>query len=231
MRKRNGFVSFFVVGVISAACGGGQAFTSGPATAGNGGDAGELAGSAGATGMNTGGASANGGSGAEAGGSGAASGGDGSGGDGSGGVAASAGASGAGMGIAGLGVGTAGASLGGGGGASSPCPIPVGYYKMITIDGAGCGDLDTTVPACASAGGAACRYNIKSNGGKSVGGTIAVQADGSFQSATIQEGSMQRSGCQGTVAKGVLTIVCGGTDASSDQYCSATLTRTALLCP
>jgi hypothetical protein len=237
MDKCNGFVSFFIAGALSAACSGGQAFTSGPADAnggGNSGSNGAIAGDAGmaSTSASGAGASGEGGSDASAG-AGEATGGDGGGTGGSGGLAAGAGAGGIGIGIgtAGTGMGTAGSNAGSGGATSASCPIPTGYYKMITIDGAGCGDLNASVPACTTAGGALCRYNIKSEGGKSVSGAIAVQADGSFQSATIQEGSVQRSGCQGTVTKGVLTIVCGGADPSSDQYCSATLTRTALLCP
>jgi hypothetical protein len=102
---------------------------------------------------------------------------------------------------------------------------------MITIDGAGCGDLDTGTPACATAGGEVCRYNLQSKGSRSVSGSIAVNSDGTFGGATINEGSAQRSGCQGKVTKGVVAIVCGGTDASSDQYCAVTLTRTAIICP
>jgi hypothetical protein len=227
------FVSFFIAGALSAACSGGQAFTSGPADANGGGDSGSngaIAGDAGMTGTSASGAGASGEGGSDASaGAGEATGGDGGGTGGSGGLAAGAG--GIGIGTAGTGMGTAGNNAGSGGATSASCPIPAGYYKMITIDGAGCGDLNASVPACTTPSGALCRYNIKSEGGKSVSGAIAVQADGSFQSATIQEGSVQRSGCQGTVTKGVLTIVCGGADPSSDQYCSATLTRTALLCP
>ena len=240
MNKCNGVMVFLMAGVLSAACGVGPAFTGSAAGASGEGDlagSGTVAGSSGSANANAGnaadaagGAATSGGSTADAAGSGGSTAGAGT--AGTAGSAMSSAGSGmgtAGSGTAGSGMGSAGSGVGGA--ANSPCPIATGYYKTITISGAGCGDLDATVPACASATTTACRYNVESKGAKSVGGAISVQPDGSFSGAMIQEGSAKRTGCQGTVSKGVLTIVCGGSDASSEQYCSATLTRSALVCP
>jgi hypothetical protein len=237
MHSCSGLMALLVTCVLGVGCAGGQ-FTSGsPAVGGDSGQNGPATPSAGASGSSAVAPSA-GVAGVSAAGSGGATAGD-SAAAGSGGATASGGApanggnggSMASAGAAGIDLGTVGGGMGTSGAANSSCPVPVGYYKMITIDGAGCGDLDPSVPACVAAGGAVCRYDVESRSGKSVSGSISVQPDGTFQNAAIQDGSAQRSGCQGTVTKGVLTIVCGGTDPSSDQYCAATLTRSALLCP
>ena len=39
-----------------------------------------------------------------------------------------------------------------------------------------------------------------------------------------------RTGCKGTYANGVLTIICGDAPGSA-QYCKVTLTRTGNVCP
>jgi hypothetical protein len=237
MRKFIGSIVFLVSGFAATACGssGGAPFTSsgsgGNGTGGAGSSTGGSSGSgttAGSGGTNASGGSASGGSAGASGGSAGASGGGASGGSaGAGGGSAGAGGSG-GSGIAGS---AAGGSGGSAGGNNPPCPVPTGYYETITTQGAGCGDLATDTPACASAGNEVCHYVLKSGQPKSVSGTISLQPDGAFANAGITEGTAQRSGCKGTDSGDTLTIICGGTDVGSSQYCATTLTRTAATCP
>ncbi|HEY4118285.1 MAG TPA: hypothetical protein VGM56_10530 [Byssovorax sp.] len=103
---------------------------------------------------------------------------------------------------------------------------------MIVTTGAGCGDLDTNAPACARGIGPTCDYQLSSASvtGSSVNGTIDLQPDGTFSMAMILEGTVQRSGCDGSFSGDTLVIECGGTDPTKSQYCEVTLTRTADTC-
>ena len=144
----------------------------------------------------------------------------------------SAGTAGSGAGVGGTSAGGAGGSSAGAGG-SPMCPAPTGYYTTIMTEGVGCGDYDSSVPVCASAGAQDCNFSVKGDSDKSLDGSLVIQANGAFEGAMVMEGSAPRSGCVGMFApeSGILTIACGGTDTTSKQFCRIKLTRTANVCP
>ncbi len=104
------------------------------------------------------------------------------------------------------------------------CPALAGKY-----DPSGSG------AACPSGGGPAicitqtgCTITF---GAGNISGNIAIGTDGSFTNQAVMEGSLSRSGCDGTWDQGsaTLSITCGGATDSS-QSCVETLTRKSTSC-
>jgi len=218
MNQLRGSAFFLILGAATAACGSGSsAFTSGDPSGGASGSGGAAGNSSAGTGNGSAGT-----------GNGSAGTGNGSAGTGNG----SAGTAGSGAGVGGTSAGGAGGSSAGAGG-SPMCPAPTGYYTTIMTEGVGCGDYDSSVPVCASAGAQDCNFSVKGDSDKSLDGSLVIQANGAFEGAMVMEGSAPRSGCVGMFApeSGILTIACGGTDTTSKQFCRIKLTRTANVCP
>jgi hypothetical protein len=119
--------------------------------------------------------------------------------------------------------------------AGQPCPLVFGSYSMLMTSGSGCGDLSTSSSQCISAAPSACALNFVTSGGTgALSGSAMLQMDGTFTGAAITEGSGNRTGCTGAWddPSQTLTVVCGGTDPASSQYCKVTMKRTAAgLCP
>jgi hypothetical protein len=100
--------------------------------------------------------------------------------------------------------------------------------------GLGCGDLDMTAAQCITQADCSITLSSVNPGGKTdLNGTTPIDASGAFTGAAIKMGSAQRSGCVGMwdAATSTLTVTCGGTDATSTQYCSVALKRTGTTCP
>ena len=106
-----------------------------------------------------------------------------------------------------------------------------GYTLMAS--GAGCGDLNPGAPECIMLAQQLCAFQLVSATSgvtPAVNGVVDLQSDGSFSGASLQEGTVQRSGCTGqwSAANQTLTIDCGGM--GSSQSCVVTMTRTGATC-
>lgn len=117
--------------------------------------------------------------------------------------------------------------------ANGPCPNLLGKYA-VSATGQGCGDLSENAPECIIGNVTTCVAQLQSGPEGLLGavrGTAMIQVDGSFSGASLQLGTVDRSGCTGTwdALTSTLVVDCGGV--GSSQSCVVTLTRTATSCP
>jgi hypothetical protein len=122
--------------------------------------------------------------------------------------------------------------------APAACPDLGGFYSITPVQGLGCGSgFNASASECIHQ--QACDISIivmvtPPDGGFNIGitGLATLASDGSFTSAALREGTLNRTGCTGTwdSGSGTLTVDCGGVD--SGQACLVTLTRTSsIACP
>ncbi len=127
---------------------------------------------------------------------------------------------------------------GGAGGkdATAACPDARGSYSVVITYGAGnstgCGDLNPAAPQCIRQTGCGIEFTSTGlNGKPAINGSTDLTATGSFEKATLQEGTAVRNGCMGfwsVDAGAVMTIECGG--AGTTQSCDVELTRKSSVC-
>jgi hypothetical protein len=126
-------------------------------------------------------------------------------------------------------------SSGGEGAASEggSCPDITGTYGQIMTSGLGCGDLNTKAPECIVLAQEVCAFQLTSSSGviPAVNGVVNLASDGSFTNASLQFGTIQRTGCTGQWDAGskTLTLDCGGT--GSTQSCVVTMVHSGAPCP
>jgi hypothetical protein len=116
---------------------------------------------------------------------------------------------------------------------AGPCPAVLGSYS-VTPSGQGCGDLNASAPQCIQATNMTCVAHFVSappGGTGAINGAASLKQDGSFDSAALLFGTVQRTGCTGTwnAATSTMTVDCGGM--GSSQSCVVTLVRTSMTCP
>jgi hypothetical protein len=117
---------------------------------------------------------------------------------------------------------------------SAPCPDVSGAYSLTIIEGAGCGDLNASARQCIRQSKGTCDIQLSSpvSGGSiaAINGNASIDKAGSFDSAALTEGTLNRTGCTGSwnAATSTMTVDCGGT--GSSQACVVALHRTNTLC-
>jgi hypothetical protein len=113
------------------------------------------------------------------------------------------------------------------------CPDITGTYGQISTSGLGCGDLNTKAPECIVLAQEVCAFQLTSSSGviPAVNGTVVLASDGSFSNASLQFGTIQRTGCTGQWDAGskTLTLDCGGT--GTTQSCVVTMVHSGAPCP
>jgi hypothetical protein len=115
----------------------------------------------------------------------------------------------------------------------APCPDVSGAYSIAVLQAAGCGDLSPIARQCIQQDAQGCAITFVSQGSSNtaaINGDPTLQADGSFDGASLTEGSGMRSGCTGSWddLTSTMTVDCGGT--GSSQSCVVTLTRVSARC-
>lgn len=110
------------------------------------------------------------------------------------------------------------------------CPSVAGSYTITLTQAAGCGNLGITATQCIRSNGG-CSYEFRSNatsgGASGIDGSFTLNSAGTFDGASLSEGSGNRSGCTGSWSASTMTMTvdCGGSGTS--QSCVATLVRTS----
>jgi hypothetical protein len=116
---------------------------------------------------------------------------------------------------------------------NAPCPDVSGAYSIVILQGAGCGDLSAVARQCIQEDTQGCAITFVSQGSSNtaaINGDPLLQADGSFDNASLKEGTVDRTGCTGSwdARTSTMTVDCGGT--GSSQSCVVALTRIAARC-